>query len=210
MNYTIDYMMDTNTNNLINIKLINNIPSSSFIKDNINFIIIDPKFNNSMILKYNKILDSNIRNQTLIKINNLINSFDKAILIEAGIYEYSLLYILQNEYSLDFAFGVYNDKLFNILTDFEYIKTHKLELLDNPQGLAFLEPSIINVDSWKEVKRIIDLREYKKNNINASDLYKCKKCGEKKCSVYELQTRSADEPATLFITCLVCYTTFRK
>lgn len=42
-------------------------------------------------------------------------------------------------------------------------------------------------------------------NIEAStDLFVCKKCKSKKCTYYELQTRSADEPATIFITCLDC------
>ena len=42
-------------------------------------------------------------------------------------------------------------------------------------------------------------------NIEAStDMFKCKKCKSKRCTYYELQTRSADEPATIFVTCLDC------
>ena len=37
-----------------------------------------------------------------------------------------------------------------------------------------------------------------------TDNYKCSKCGSRKCSYYELQTRSADEPMTQFINCLNC------
>jgi transcription elongation factor S-II len=35
-------------------------------------------------------------------------------------------------------------------------------------------------------------------------LYRCDKCGKSKTTVHELQTRSADEPMTLFITCFNC------
>ena len=47
-----------------------------------------------------------------------------------------------------------------------------------------------------------------RNNINSgaleSDLFKCTRCKKNHCSYYELQTRSADEATTVFITCLNC------
>lgn len=42
-----------------------------------------------------------------------------------------------------------------------------------------------------------------KNN-HMTDEFKCGKCGKRKCSFSQAQTRSADEPMTTFITCLVC------
>lgn len=35
-------------------------------------------------------------------------------------------------------------------------------------------------------------------------LFECRKCGSKKTTYYSLQTRSADEPMTNFITCVQC------
>ena len=32
----------------------------------------------------------------------------------------------------------------------------------------------------------------------------CRKCGQRECTFYEMQTRSADEPMTIFVTCLSC------
>ena len=37
-----------------------------------------------------------------------------------------------------------------------------------------------------------------------TNLFKCRKCGSRETSYYEVQTRSADEPMTQFITCLKC------
>lgn len=34
--------------------------------------------------------------------------------------------------------------------------------------------------------------------------FKCRKCGSKKTTYYQLQTRSADEPMTTYVTCLGC------
>merc|ERR1712166_36111 len=39
---------------------------------------------------------------------------------------------------------------------------------------------------------------------DTTDQWQCDKCGEKKCTYYQLQTRSADEPMTTFITCQNC------
>ena len=38
----------------------------------------------------------------------------------------------------------------------------------------------------------------------ATDMFKCSRCGKRKCTYYEMQTRSADEAMTVFIKCLVC------
>ena len=37
-----------------------------------------------------------------------------------------------------------------------------------------------------------------------TNLFKCRRCGSRETSYYEVQTRSADEPMTQFITCLQC------
>lgn len=37
-----------------------------------------------------------------------------------------------------------------------------------------------------------------------TDMWRCGKCKQRKCTYYQLQTRSADEPMTTFITCTVC------
>ena len=38
----------------------------------------------------------------------------------------------------------------------------------------------------------------------STDNFTCGKCKSKKCTYYQLQTRSADEPMTTFVTCLDC------
>jgi len=38
----------------------------------------------------------------------------------------------------------------------------------------------------------------------STDRYVCKKCHRNKCTYYSLQTRSADEPMTIFVSCLDC------
>lgn len=38
----------------------------------------------------------------------------------------------------------------------------------------------------------------------STDQFRCGKCGQRKTTYFELQTRSADEPMTAFITCVNC------
>ena len=54
----------------------------------------------------------------------------------------------------------------------------------------------------KKMKR--DASKYTENIQASTNMYTCKKCKSDRCSYYEMQTRSADEPATIFVTCLDC------
>ena len=60
---------------------------------------------------------------------------------------------------------------------------------------------------WEKIIETKVLRDKSKYEINleaATDAFKCWKCKKRKCTYYELQTRSADEPMTTFISCLSC------
>lgn len=64
----------------------------------------------------------------------------------------------------------------------------------------------------KELKNTID--EMKKENLfkaegvgrteAETDQFRCGRCKARKCTYYQLQTRSADEPMTTFVTCTQC------
>jgi DNA-directed RNA polymerase subunit M/transcription elongation factor TFIIS len=42
------------------------------------------------------------------------------------------------------------------------------------------------------------------NKANATDQFFCTRCHKRQCTYYELQTRSADEPMTIFVQCVNC------
>ena len=48
------------------------------------------------------------------------------------------------------------------------------------------------------------------NEKDYKGLFKCSRCRGYKTTYYELQTRSADEPMTVFITCHVCKLTWKS
>ena len=41
-------------------------------------------------------------------------------------------------------------------------------------------------------------------NVASTDQFKCGRCKQRKCTYFQMQTRSADEPMTTFVTCTVC------
>ncbi|KAJ2395385.1 AAA+-type ATPase, partial [Coemansia sp. RSA 2603] len=64
----------------------------------------------------------------------------------------------------------------------------------------------------KELKETINkMKEENLSNAKApvaevaiTDQFRCANCKNRKCSYYQMQTRSADEPMTTFVTCVVC------
>jgi len=55
----------------------------------------------------------------------------------------------------------------------------------------------------ENLQRTLDEHEAR-NKVSESAEFKCGKCKKRRTSYYQLQTRSADEPMTTFITCLEC------
>lgn len=68
-------------------------------------------------------------------------------------------------------------------------------------------------EKWFELKDKLLQREQKileGNKSRATDQFKCRRCNKRECTYYELQTRSADEPMTCFISCLNCGKEWRQ
>ena len=75
-----------------------------------------------------------------------------------------------------------------------------------------MTPQKLFPDHWKALQdkqKAQDEFLYLKKPEAATDEFKCSKCKQRKCTYYELQTRSIDEPMTKFIRCLVCENRWR-
>ena len=151
----------------------------------------------------------------VIKLNDILFDFDLATEIEEGVFEFALIHVVVNNLNNTLFNNIYIDKLNDIILNIDnksrlQNKTARALLKNEgfkPQFLPFLSPQQLHPEKWSE---IVKKKEYiidKEKNIATTDVYTCKKCGESKCSVSQLQTRSADEPITTFITCCVCYNT---
>jgi len=160
-----------------------------------------------LFLNYLKINIDNYYN----KLNDILSKNNIAKLF-LEISEYTYIYILSNNHNIDIYNNIFNDKI----NDIEYNLRNVDNLLNNINNniisfeeLVNYKPHELDIKLWHkhiERKKLIDL---KKNNIITTDLYKCKKCGSNKCISWQMQTRSADEPMTIFVECTICGNRFR-
>jgi len=74
-------------------------------------------------------------------------------------------------------------------------------------NIAFMTYQELFPEHWKKLLDEKFKREkvmYEDKAEAMTDQFKCGRCKSRKCTYYELQTRSADEGMTTFITCLNC------
>jgi hypothetical protein len=152
---------------------------------------------------------SNIR----AKISHIIGDEKISTNLEIAIYNYAIKEAnsrkIIKKWDNPYFVQLYVDRLRSI-----YMNLKNAELLEQlksgeiaPQTLAFMTHQEMNNGRWsklieQKIKR--DANKFTTNVQASTDMFTCKKCRSKKCTYYELQTRSADEPATIFVTCLDC------
>jgi len=83
------------------------------------------------------------------------------------------------------------------------------QLMPTMTAEAFVNstPLIQNPDRWREIVQNTDEKEKATHSKKqtASIFLFCQRCKKKtRCDYYQMQTRSADEPMTTFVTCLEC------
>ncbi|KAJ1762601.1 transcription elongation factor TFIIS [Coemansia sp. RSA 2523] len=99
---------------------------------------------------------------------------------------------------------------------------HNLKDKRNPQLCASVVDGSISIDRFcsmsseemasKELREQIE--KMKEDNLfkakgagrttAVTDIFRCGRCKQRKCTYYQMQTRSADEPMTTFVNCTVC------
>lgn len=83
------------------------------------------------------------------------------------------------------------------------IKNNEIQACD----VGSLTHQQMNPECWSElIKRKIerDNNTFTTDTKGASKEFKCGRCKKRETTYYQVQTRSADEPMTTFVTCLNC------
>lgn len=83
------------------------------------------------------------------------------------------------------------------------IRSNKLK----PAVLVDMTHQELNPEKWKpyiDEKMKRDELKYETSLAAATDTFKCGKCKSNECTYYQMQTRSADEPMTTFVSCITC------
>ena len=73
--------------------------------------------------------------------------------------------------------------------------------------IGFLSHQEMDIERWKDMieKKIKRDKSKTQTSVNIEEgAFQCRKCGSKKTTYYQMQTRSADEPMTTFVQCTEC------
>jgi transcription elongation factor S-II len=140
------------------------------------------------------------------KIKDVVN-------LEKGIFNYSLkkaeLLNIVKKWDNPYFVQIYTDHLYTIISNLN--NETIIKKLENKEikvhEIAFMTHQDMNEKRWE---KLLEAKKLKEENMYAptleasTDNYTCSRCKSKKCTYYQLQTRSADEPMTTFVTCLNC------
>lgn len=168
-----------------------------------------------MIVENPELFRNNLRN----KLKFIIKNKKKSINLEIAIYNYciqeskkkKIVRKWDNKYFVQLYIDRFRSIYQNInpksslLNKTLYRKFIKGKI--NAKKLAFMTHQEMNPKIWKElitakIKRDKNITEI--DTSAATNEFKCYKCKKRQCTYYQLQTRSADEPMTTFVTCLIC------
>ena len=110
---------------------------------------------------------------------------------------------LNNQWKEEIELDKYMDIRFNLLNN-EILQQKVLNGEINISELPWFEPHKLDEKHWKSH---IDKRNKNietKEKMATVNIFKCSKCKEMKCTTYQLQTASIDEPMTTYVNCKVC------
>ena len=148
------------------------------------------------------------------KLNNIIENDKFASNMEKGIFNYSLKESnnkkVVKKWDNPYFVQIYTDRMRSIIYNLtkndillEQLKSETIK----PQDIAFMTHYEMFPEKWKTmlmVKSEKDKGKFETNIEASTDTFTCRKCRGNKTTYYQLQIRSADEPATTFINCIDC------
>ena len=158
-----------------------------------------------------------LRMKSVDAINTHIRHKRKSQFIERSIYNHAIQRAKQQDIKRQWDNplfkSLYLDTVRSVYSNIDgssYIqnKTLKKKIKKNQidyKNLANLSGFDVFPENWKDLfekKEKQDKLKYDMKPESMTDEFKCRKCGSRSCSYYEVQTRSADEPMTQFVNCL--------
>jgi DNA-directed RNA polymerase subunit M/transcription elongation factor TFIIS len=136
--------------------------------------------------------------------------------VEKGVYNATIRHCTENKVVKKWSNPAFKDLyLAKLKTVFFNLRTNaelRERIKDCPQSVAFMTPQEMNPAQWAhltEQKLKRDKYLTTQTMKSTTDVYTCFKCKKNECTYYQLQTRSADEPMTTFVTCVNCESRWR-
>lgn len=153
---------------------------------------------------------NDFRKKIVLKLNEKLNNMKKSSNLEKGIYNWTIqesdkLKLVKKWTNENFVL-LYLNKLKTIFSNIEKIKEF-LNLGYKSQDFAFMTHQELDPKRWKKLideKIIRDKNKFEVKIEASTDTFTCRRCKQNKCVYYQLQTRSADEQISTYVSCLTC------
>lgn len=144
--------------------------------------------------------------------------------LEIGIYNWTIEYSTEHKIIKNWKnprfYNIYVEKTRSVINNLDkstYINNNRLlnrlkEKEFTPHDIAYMKAEETFPELWKDT---IDayMKKYKnayvRKDVHVTDMFRCSKCGKRECTFYTMQTRSADEGETVFVSCLNCGKKFK-
>jgi DNA-directed RNA polymerase subunit M/transcription elongation factor TFIIS len=134
--------------------------------------------------------------------------------MEKGIFNLTIEICKKNNFDLKWSdtnfLKLYSKEARRILANISYTPNSiefKSRILSNeilPYEVCRYTKEDMYPEFWKEVKDAYVPEHVKNPKEKPDGMIKCRKCKSMKTDYYQLQTRSADEPMTTYVTCHNC------
>jgi transcription elongation factor S-II len=152
------------------------------------------------------------RENIRLKLNEVLNNEKHSLNLEKGIYNFALKEggnrKVIKKWDNPYFVQLYVDRLRSVYMN---LNAYVLEQLEKGEikahTIAFMTHQELDHERWDsliQAKMKRDKNKFETNIEAATDTFKCRKCQSNKCTYYQMQTRSADEPMTTFVTCIDC------
>jgi DNA-directed RNA polymerase subunit M/transcription elongation factor TFIIS len=147
------------------------------------------------------------------KLNSVFDNEKHSSNLEKGIYNYSLKEATRRKvikkWDNPYFVQIYVDHLRSIFVNLKNtdIVSQVKDGSIKSHTIAFMTHQEFCPERWNgliEAKSKRDKTKFETNLEAATDLFTCRKCKGNQCTYYQLQTRSADEPMTTYISCILC------
>ena len=178
-------------------------------------------FTESELVIINNVKDSTDSVNDIKRINKILsdkwNCLEYHEIIEKSIYNYTIREAREKKIE-----RTWNNKFFVFLYKKNYSKVYSNVATNKnadfvmkklkygywePENIISMSHEELYPEMWEDFiirnKKKMDLLSLD-NKQQGSNMFRCGRCKKNNCTYFQLQTRSADEPMTTFVTCLEC------
>lgn len=146
------------------------------------------------------------------KLNDILKDEKNSNNMEKGIFNYSLKeadrHKIVKKWDNKHFVQIYVDRLRSVVLNLKgEVLHHIADGTVKPHIIAFMTHQELVPEKWAKLidsKSKRDKNKFETNISAATDTFTCRKCKGNQCTYYQMQTRSADEPMTCYISCCLC------